>query len=488
MIDGAETVASPSSPGRSAGAGVEAPPTTFRATLRQLGPGIIIAGSIVGSGELIATTKTGAQTGMTLLWLILLGCVIKVFVQIELGRYTITSGDTCLAGLDRVPGPRWRANWIVWYWVLMTLFGLGQLGGIVGGVGQSFALSLPLTGDYARAIHESAVVYTWDDKYWAIAVTAATIAMLVRGRYGLIQGVATGMVAFFTFLTLGNVVALQFTQEWSLSGDEVLRGLRFLLPRDEAGQVSAGVLTALATFGIIGVGAAELIAYPYWCLEKGYARFTGPRSDDSAWAHRARGWMRVMRYDAFLCMLVYTVATLVFYVLGATVLHRLPEGAGDPEGMRMVSTLAEAYVPVFGNAARWLFLIGAVAVLYSTFFVATAGVARVAADSLVIFGLQSGEEAGRRKAIAVFCTVFPLVSLLVFLTGANPVTLILASGIMQAIMLPMLGAAALWLRFRAADARLDPGRLWDALLWISVVGLLVAGAGALFLQLRRFLG
>ncbi len=33
--------------------------------------------------------------------------------------------------------------------------------------------------------------------------------------------------------------------------------------------------TALATFGIIGVGAAELVVYPYWCLEKGYARFTG---------------------------------------------------------------------------------------------------------------------------------------------------------------------------------------------------------------------
>ena len=43
--------------------------------LKQLGPGLIIAGSIVGSGELIATTKTGAQAGITLLWLIILGCV-----------------------------------------------------------------------------------------------------------------------------------------------------------------------------------------------------------------------------------------------------------------------------------------------------------------------------------------------------------------------------------------------------------------------------
>src|SRR5690606_22963027 len=79
---------------------VEDPPQGFLGTLRRLGPGLIIAGSIVGSGELIATTKTGAQAGITLLWLIIIGCVIKVFVQIELGRHAITHGQTTLAALN----------------------------------------------------------------------------------------------------------------------------------------------------------------------------------------------------------------------------------------------------------------------------------------------------------------------------------------------------------------------------------------------------
>ena len=39
---------------------------------------------------------------------------------------------------------------------------------------------------------------------------------------------------------------------------------------------TAAIAAAFGTFGITGVGAAELYAYPYWCLEKGYARFTGP--------------------------------------------------------------------------------------------------------------------------------------------------------------------------------------------------------------------
>ena len=114
------------------------PPKTFGGIFKQLGPGLMIEASIVGSGELIATTKTGAKAGMSLLWLIIIGCLIKVFVQIELGRNAIGQGKTTLTALNEVPGPRMRVNWILWFWLLMMLVGFGQLGGIVGGVGQAF--------------------------------------------------------------------------------------------------------------------------------------------------------------------------------------------------------------------------------------------------------------------------------------------------------------------------------------------------------------
>ncbi len=49
-------------------------PRSAATILRQLGPGFIMAASIVGSGELIATTKTGGEAGISLLWLIIIGC------------------------------------------------------------------------------------------------------------------------------------------------------------------------------------------------------------------------------------------------------------------------------------------------------------------------------------------------------------------------------------------------------------------------------
>ena len=75
---------------------IQEPPQSLWRALRKIGPGIILAGSIVGSGELILTTKLGAEFGFIFLWLILFSCVIKVFVQIELGRYAISSGKPTL--------------------------------------------------------------------------------------------------------------------------------------------------------------------------------------------------------------------------------------------------------------------------------------------------------------------------------------------------------------------------------------------------------
>ncbi len=549
--------------------GVKDPPRSIRGIIRQLGPGLIIAGSIVGSGELIATTAVGAEAGFTLMWLIIIGCIIKVFTQVEFARYTIINGRTTMEGLNEVPGPRVRVNWIVWYWLLMFLMSLAQLGGIVGGVGQALTISQPLTaagelynryqdvqvqlvvnekllqlsqerGDSERtaeleseraelgvALEELERPFVTSQEYldveaeltevrqqlealssdsseatalaereslladqadrlrgpppandevlWAAVITAITIGVLVVGRYNLIQIFSTVLVAGFTFITIGNLVHLQSLPEWRVNWTELVDGLSFQLPE-------TGLATALMAFGIIGVGATELIQYPYWCLEKGYAKWSGPRDDSDEWAARARGWLRVLRWDAWLSMVVYTFATVAFYLLGAAVLGRT---GLNPEGSQMVRTLAEMYVPVFGSFAHVVFLFGAIAVLYSTFFVANASHARVSADAVRVFGLSKGDEKAKRFWTVVFCVLFPLICLTVYIFVRAPKQMVLASGLMQAIMLPMLGAAGLYFRYRRCDRRLNPSIIWDLCLWVSAAGLLLAGGWAFFDKLSQ---
>jgi hypothetical protein len=58
--------------------------------------------------------------------------------------------------------------------------------------------------------------------------------------------------------------------------------------------------------------------------------------------------------------------------------------------------------------------------------------------------------------------------------------MIVACGIAQSIMLPLLGGAALYFRYRRSDPHLRPGRLWDAMLWTAFAAFLVVGAWSIF--------
>jgi Mn2+/Fe2+ NRAMP family transporter len=183
--------------------------------------------------------------------------------------------------------------------------------------------------------------------------------------------------------------------------------------------------------------------------------------------------MRVMHYDAFCSMLVYTAATVAFFLMGVAVLYH--EGL-DPDGMRMVTTLARAYVPVFGEYAKWLFLIGAFAVLYSTFLVATASNARMWADGAKLYGLiDRHSERSHDRTVTGLSVLLPVICLAVFLSGINPVRAILLAGAMQALLLPVLGVGALYFRYMRTDPRLRPSLGWDVALIVSFLGLLVAG-------------
>lgn len=465
----------------------ESPPTTLGGILSRLGPGLIIAASIVGSGELIGTTKTGADAGYSLLWLILIGCVIKVFVQVEFGRYAVAEGVSTIDGLDRVPGPRWGVSWLVWAWFVMFLTSaVGQLGGILGGVGQLMAMEWPITGDFLRRLDEieairaadpkAAIEYvrTWDDVYYGIGVTIITAILLVVGRYKIVQNVSTVLVAGFTAITVFNVFALPYFSDAQVGWHYLADGLKFGLP-DRQGALG----TALATFGIIGVGASELIAYPYWCIERGYARFTGTRDPSPAWAERARGWMKVMHYDTWCSMIIYTFATVAFYVLGAAVLH--PQGL-SPSKEGLVRTLSKMYEKVFDPWGDEIFLFGAFAVLYSTLFVATAGNSRVAADALGVFRFTKKDEATNHWWIKFFCATLPFMQLVTYIVIPDPVLLVIIAGLAQAMLLPMLGYAALYYRYRHCDPRIAPGKVWDFFLWLSVGGLLIAGGWGAFVE------
>ena len=435
-------------------------PTTFKGILKQLGPGLIVSANIVGSGELIVTTKLGADVGFILLWFIILGCIIKVFVQVELGRYAISKGKTTLQAINTVPGPKVVVSWLVWLWFCMFAAIFFQLSGMVGGVAQVLGLA------------GSNLSHT----VLAVLITGSCAILLFIGRYQFIQTFSTVMVAAFSIFTVFAVFSLYWT-DYGITSSQLVDGLSFRLTDD--------FLIAFAAFGVIGVGASELIYYPYWCLEKGYAKYVGPDDGSDTWVKRAKGWIRVLQYDALLSLVIYTGATVAFYLLGAAVLHG-QNIAVDNENLMV--NLSNLYSTSFGTVGLWIFIVGAIIVLYSTIFISTASNSRLAADFLGLLKLvvQDSEEK-KANTIRIACVVLPTLYCIFYLSVGKPVTLVTIGAVAQALMLPFLSFAAIYFLYWQTHEKLRPKVSWITFLWISALLMTSVGLFQLTNEIRKFL-
>ena len=503
------------------------PPRTFRQTLKHLGPGMILVGSVVGSGELIMTTKLGAVAGFVLLWFVLLSCFLKVVVQAEIARHTISSGRTFLDVFNALPGPSAvRPHWLTLRWMSLvmtacvigvsvyvaieesqrtSLVTVGLVVGIalacgVAAVAERAAVTRRYSGRTTQSPGRPVLNwFTWmwlastllvfvnagailggagqalelafpnafdtdGSRIWTLIIAAGSAAVLLTGSYGSLEKTLITLVGTFTFLTIFCTVALQWT-DYAITPDDVGRGLTLALPADIDRDL---LLVALAMFAGTGVAYGEMWTYTYWCVEKGYARNTGESQPGDAWPRRARGWIRVMYTDVLLTMVIYTVSTVCFYFLGAAVLFA--EGL-NPDGKETLSTLGRVYTGSIGNWAATLFVVGAFFVLLSTVLAGAAGSGRLLADALGVMGLIPRDDFPRRKKlIRVFIVVsLVLYSVAYWLFENPPKMLAITSSLIGAMMYPVVGFGVLWLRHRELDPRIAPGRWTTTWLWICAV-------------------
>ena len=437
------------------------PPDNWFHALRFLGPGFILSASIVGSGELIATTILGAKAGFVLLWFIIFSCIVKVTLQLEFGKHAISSGESTMASLNTLPGPRiGKANWSIWIWLLLMSVKMLQLGGIIGGVILAIAQFFPGLPDNTAAL--------WLTTFGI----GATVSLLVfGGYYRLLERVSLVMIAGFTLFTLASLIALQST-DMAIAAPDITSGLSISLPKSL-------LLLAMGAFGITGVGGDEIMAYNYWLIEKGYASFVGPKpqnaqSDNSsanmdAWYRRARGWIRIMYLDAILALFAYTAVTVMFYLLGAAILHR---NGVVPEKSQLITSLATMYTQSLGPWARNVFLVGAIIVLYSTLFAALAAWTRLFSDAFGRIGIYSFEnQESRKRAIALLAWLFPVVWAMTFLIFKSPGWMVIVGGLSTTVILLIVVVAAIFFRYRRLDRQLRPGTIYDIALWLSALAI-----------------
>lgn len=442
------------------------PPRKLLAILAATGPGIVVTGSVIGSGELINTPVQAARFGFVLLWAVILSCVIKYFLQVEIGRHALVHHRTPFEALNALPGPKWRGtSWIGPIFVLGSVLTAASLVGILRATAGLFHGVLPLGSTMTQSVD-----------IWSVIVFLVSSVLLWHGTYTSLEKVITLLVGVFSLSVVVGLVLIQGT-EYRITTEQVLSGLTFSFG-DHDRQLAA--IAVVSLLGALGATGNELFMYPYWILEKGYGQHIGDR-DSPGWGNRVRGWIRVLQVDVFLCTGLALLTTLGYFLIGAAVLY----GRGEPPGGDdVVERLSTIYTNSYGPWSKHLFLLGALCTLFSTLIVGTAAFARMWCDMFVSFGwLQRDSPDSWRRCLravqAVYLTAFLAIALF---AGKTPENMVIFGQYISGLLgTPLLMIAICWMAFRT-DREARMSRLTAVLLVTSVIVIATCVIGSIILQ------
>lgn len=393
--------------------GQQRTPRTWRARLRYLGPGVVLAAAGIGAGDMVTTLSGSAAYGMGLMWAVAVGVVVKFALTEAVGRLQLVTGQTPLSSL------RTAGAWLPWIFL-----GIFAVIGLIYGAGLSSVAALALQALFP-ALPITPV---------AIAIALVCGVLVLVGRYRLFE---RAMMSFTVLMFAGVIgTAAVMLSRMDAPGD-VLVTLRPVLPE---GSITA----VLALIGGVG-GTAGIVAYGYWVREKGWR--------DSA-------WLPVMRADSAFSYLIIVVFVLGTSVLGTGLLYGTEQGIDGTGGL---AALADPLGDMLGAVPRLLFLVSFFFVVVSSIVGGFNGLGFLIADCVrVVRGFPEADSEGHMAVSSL-----PFRAVLAYLMAASaaitftgePVQLVLLYAILGSLILPILSAALLWLLNRRSIDRVHRNSL-----------------------------
>lgn len=282
------------------------------------GPGLLVAATGIGAGDLATASFAGSLLGTAVLWAAVAGAFLKFVITEGVARWQLATGTTWLEGVVRHFGR--AAGWLFLAYLLFWSFFVASA--LMSACGVTLHALIPLFDDPARG------------KVAFGAVSSLLGAVLVlRGGYGLFSRVMQFCIGAM-FLTVMVTAALL----WPGTA-EVAAGLLWpTIP-----HVDGGLAWTVALMGGIG-GTVTVLGYGYWIREEG---------------RRGVAALRICRIDLGVAYAVTALFGIAMVIIGGTV-------EVEGRGAGLIVRLAEQLGATLGATGRLLFLLGAVGAVFSS--------------------------------------------------------------------------------------------------------------------------
>jgi Mn2+/Fe2+ NRAMP family transporter len=284
-----------------------------------LGPGLLLAATGVGGGDLATATFVGGVLGTTVLWAIALGAFMKFVVTEGLARWQLATGETLIEGVVRRLGP--VVVWIFLPYFLLWSFFVGSAQMSANGVSLHAMIPVFENANTGKIV-------------FGVLSSVAGLAIVLRGGYRWFD-VAMKICIGVMFVT----VAITAIALWPDTGS-VVRGL--LVPTIPRTDPEAIVWT-VSLIGGIG-GTLTVLSYGYWMREVGR---TSPED------------LRTCRIDLAASYFMMALFGILMVIVGQSVKI-------EGEGTGMLIVLSDRLGEELGPAGKWLFLAGTFGTVFSS--------------------------------------------------------------------------------------------------------------------------
>ena len=356
---------------------------------KMMGPGLVMAGIAIGSGELIMWPWITSVVGADLLWAAAIGLFLQLWINIEVGRWAVVTGESPFTGMVRV------LKTIVFLWVALVV-----VGKFLPGWARETGVALR---NIILGVDNSSPEWIWT------AIVFALVAAILFGPKVIYTAVERCIMVLIAIIVVGLVYVV-----WQIGSREVfaemLAGLlnvgrfpEFPVDIHAADGSVRDQLTFSRFFGAVvfaGLGGLGNLYYAYYLREKRVgmgARMPTLMSAvhkhetkemDTGYSYpdtrenrrRFKDWMKFVHIDQVVFFWILGSFTMFLFIFGSlAVLH--PQGLVPDQGS-LIWDLAAILEESMGSTGRYLFLIVGMAALFSTQLGAVDGGSRIFSDLL----------------------------------------------------------------------------------------------------------
>ncbi|HYG78330.1 MAG TPA: Nramp family divalent metal transporter [Planctomycetota bacterium] len=340
---------------------------------KMIGPGAVMVGLAIGAGEIVIWPYITAKYGPGMVWAAVVGVMLQVWVNFEVGRWTICTGETVFTGYARV----WRG-----FAPLFIVFTI--LGWLAPGWARASGLASKalLVGPQGWG----------SDTFWTCC-TFSVVALMLFGpkvAYKVVEKSITAMVILVTLGMITVAVAVGTTDAWK----QLFGGIMNIGYRDP----SMSVKELFSALVFAGAGGTSNLFYSFYLRDKhigmgahvptmtnplrgepekipatGYVFPDTPENQG-----RFQRWWRYVRTDTLCIFWFLNTLTILLFIFGAIAVLR-PQNIELKQGT-LIWDEAVVLGQIWGQPGRILFLMVGIATLFSTQLALVDGVSRTIAD------------------------------------------------------------------------------------------------------------